>query len=87
MSRAKVWFVGGGPGAADLLTVRAARVLAEADIVIWGKALLSDAVVGDYARPNAELLPWPPAKMSDIYAAYDRAKAEDCRIRSLRRSK
>ena len=83
MSRAKVWFVGGGPGAADLLTVCAARVLAEADLVIWGKALLTDAVVGDYARPNAELLPWPPAKMSDIYAAYDRATAEDLVVARL----
>ena len=38
MSRAKVWFIGGGPGASDLLTVRGARIMAEADIVIWGKA-------------------------------------------------
>jgi len=83
MSRAKVWFVGGGPGAADLLTVRAARIMAEADIVIWGKALLTEAVVADHAHPNAELLPWPPAKMSDIYAAYDRAKAEDLVVARL----
>jgi precorrin-4 methylase len=83
VSRAKVWFVGGGPGAADLLTVRAARVLAEADIVIWGKALLTEAVVADHARADAELLPWPPATMSDIYAAYDRAKTEDLVVARL----
>jgi len=83
MSRAKIWFVGGGPGATDLLTVRAAGVLAEADIVIWGKARLTEAVVADHARTNAELLPWPPAKMSDIYAAYDRAKAEDLVVARL----
>ncbi len=83
MSRAKVWFLGGGPGAADLLTVRAARVLAEADIVIWGKALLTDAVVADHARASAELRPWPPATMSDIYAAYDQAKSEDLVVARL----
>ena len=38
---AKVWLVGAGPGAADLLTVRAARVLASADIVFH------DALIGD----------------------------------------
>ena len=37
----KVWFVGAGPGAADLLTVRAIRVLALADVVLHD-ALLSE---------------------------------------------
>ncbi len=76
MTRAKVWFLGAGPGAADLLTVRAARALAEADVVIWGQSLMADALIAEHARPDAELLPWPPAKMADIYAVYDRARAE-----------
>jgi precorrin-4 methylase len=83
MSRAKVWFLGGGPGAPDLLTVRAARVLSEADVVIWGTALLTEAVVADHARPGAELVPWPPATMSDIYAVYDRARSEDLLVARL----
>ena len=46
MSRApgKVWFVGAGPGAADLLTVRAIRVLARADIVLHD-ALMTEALL------------------------------------------
>lgn len=80
---AKVWFLGGGPGAPDLLTVRAANVLADADVVIWGKALLTEAVVADHAHPDAELVPWPPATMADIYAVYDRASAEDLVVARL----
>jgi precorrin-4/cobalt-precorrin-4 C11-methyltransferase len=81
--RAKAWFLGGGPGAPDLLTVRAARVLAEADVVIWGKDLLSEATVADYARAGAELVPWPPATMSDIYAVYERAARDDLLVARL----
>jgi len=31
----KVWLVGAGPGAADLITVRGARILAKADVVLY----------------------------------------------------
>ncbi|KAF3997710.1 uroporphyrinogen-III C-methyltransferase [Glaciimonas immobilis] len=37
----KVWLIGAGPGAADLITVRGARILAQADVV------LHDALVTD----------------------------------------
>jgi precorrin-4/cobalt-precorrin-4 C11-methyltransferase len=72
----KIWFLGAGPGAADLLTVRAARALAEADIVVWGTSLMADELVSEHARADAELVPWPPAQMADIHATYDRAQAE-----------
>ena len=76
MKQPKIWFLGAGPGAADLLTVRAARALAEADIVVWGTSLMADELVSEHARADAELVPWPPAKMADIRATYDRAQTE-----------
>ena len=75
--RAKVWFLGGGPGAPDLLTVRAARVVAEADVVVWGRSRLSEEAVREFASAGAELVPWPPATMADIYDVYDRAARDD----------
>ena len=75
-STGKLWFLGAGPGAPDLLTLRAARALAAADVVVWGKALMADGLVAEHARPDAELVPWPPATMEDIHAVYDRAAAE-----------
>lgn len=72
----KLWFLGAGPGAADLLTVRAARALAEADIVVWGKALMTEGVIAEHARADAELVSWPPAETADIHGAYDRAAQE-----------
>ena len=76
MSAGKVYFVGGGPGAPDLLTLRGARAIAAADVVIWGRSLLMEEVVTEHAPEHAELLPWPPATMAQILATYDRAKEE-----------
>jgi precorrin-4 methylase len=83
VTRAKVWFLGAGPGAADLLTVRAARAVAAADVVVWGRALMADALVEEHARPDAERVPWPPAAMADIRAVYDRARDEDLVVARL----
>ncbi|MBK7659728.1 MAG: uroporphyrinogen-III C-methyltransferase [Betaproteobacteria bacterium] len=40
----KVWLVGAGPGAADLLTLRAARVIASADIVFHDALVQPDVL-------------------------------------------
>ena len=37
----KVTFIGAGPGAADLITLRGARALQEADIVLYAGSLVS----------------------------------------------
>ncbi len=47
-----VFLVGGGPGAADLLTVRAQRLLGEADVIVHDR-LVGEAVL-DMARRDAE---------------------------------
>jgi precorrin-4/cobalt-precorrin-4 C11-methyltransferase len=38
-------FVGAGPGAADLITLRGAQRLADADVVVWAASLVPDAVL------------------------------------------
>lgn len=72
-----VYFVGGGPGAPDLLTIRGARTIAAADVVVWGQQLLMESAVTEHARPEAELLPWPPLSLDELKGVYDRVKAED----------
>ena len=39
-------FVGAGPGAPDLITVRGAQRLAAADVVIWAGSLVGDGLLG-----------------------------------------
>jgi len=70
-----VVFVGAGPGAADLITVRGARVIAAADIVIWASSLVHpDLVAG--ARPDALLVDSASASLEDLEPLLVRARDE-----------
>lgn len=71
----RVVFVGAGPGAADLLTFRAARAIAEADIVIWAASLVQADVL-DHARHGAEILDSSKLSMEDVLVVYERAARE-----------
>jgi precorrin-4/cobalt-precorrin-4 C11-methyltransferase len=50
-----VWFVGAGPGAPDLLTVRAQRLLAEAPVVLYAGSLVPPEVLAG-TSPTARLV-------------------------------
>ncbi|HEY6838790.1 MAG TPA: precorrin-4 C(11)-methyltransferase [Geobacteraceae bacterium] len=50
--RVSVHFVGAGPGDAELITVKGARLLREADVVVFAGSLVDRELVATYA-PNA----------------------------------
>jgi precorrin-4/cobalt-precorrin-4 C11-methyltransferase len=74
--RARVWFVGAGPGAADLLTLRAAAVIGDADVVVWASSLVHPDVIR-HARMDAEIVDSAALPLEDVRALYERALAED----------
>ena len=76
MSRAKVWFVGAGPGAPDLITLRGARAIAAADVVVWARSLVMEEVL-QHASPGAELIESTPLTLEDVLAVYERAIADE----------
>ena len=49
-----IHFVGAGCGAPDLITVRGARLLSEADVVIYAGSLVNPALL-EYTKPGCEI--------------------------------
>lgn len=49
-----IYFIGAGPGAADLITVRGAELLKKADIIIYAGSLVNPALL-DYARADCRV--------------------------------
>jgi len=64
-------FVGAGPGAADLLTVRAVDRLARADVVVWASSLIPVEVL-DHARSDAEVHDSAGMTLEDVVSVYER---------------
>lgn len=71
-------FVGAGPGAADLITLRGRDRLAEADVVIWASSLVPEAILG---HCHAEVVTHDSATMTleDVLTVYE-AAGPDARI-------
>lgn len=62
-------FVGAGPGAADLLTLRAARRLAEADVVVWASSLVLAEVL-THCRDDVEVHDSAGMTLEDVLEVY-----------------
>jgi precorrin-4/cobalt-precorrin-4 C11-methyltransferase len=68
----KVTFVGAGPGAADLLTLRAAAAIAKADVIIWASSLVQEEIL-THARPEARIVDSAAVALEDVIALYEQA--------------
>ncbi len=76
----RVSFVGAGPGAADLITLRGAKRIAEADVVVWAPTVVEAECVREHARPGAELLDFSRVSESEVVDLYRRASASKLNV-------
>ncbi len=70
MSGGLISFVGAGPGAADLVTLRGARRLGEADVVVWASSLVPEALL-EHARADAAVFDSAVMTLEDVLAVYE----------------
>ncbi|MGJ7906183.1 cobalt-precorrin-4/precorrin-4 C(11)-methyltransferase [Actinopolyspora sp. H202] len=75
-----VSFVGAGPGAVDLMTLRAARRISEADIVLCSPSTISPEGVREHARTDVELLDTTVIDKREVQEVYRRAERERLRV-------
>ena len=75
----RVWFVGAGPGAPDLLTDRGAKAIAAADIVIWASSLVDQQILA-HARQNAEIVDSAKLPMEGVLPYYERAARQNLKV-------
>ncbi len=75
MTTGRLVFIGAGPGAADLITVRGARLIAQADIIIWAASLVHPDVIAE-RRADAEVIDSASASLEDLIPHLVRARDE-----------
>ncbi|MGH3865187.1 MAG: precorrin-4 C(11)-methyltransferase [Pseudonocardiaceae bacterium] len=69
MAPGLISFVGAGPGAPDLLTLRGAGRLAVADVVVWASSLVPAAVL-EHCRDGVELHDSAGMTLEDVLTVY-----------------
>jgi precorrin-4/cobalt-precorrin-4 C11-methyltransferase len=62
-------FIGAGPGAADLITLRGAERLARADVVVWAASLVPRELL-DGCRPDAVIHDSKTMTLADVCAVF-----------------
>lgn len=70
-----IHFIGAGPGAADLITVRGRDLLARCDICLFAGSIVPRAML-DWCPPGARLVDTAPMSLDEIETEYVRASAE-----------
>lgn len=69
----KVHFIGAGPGAADLITVRGMRLLEACPVCLYAGSIVPADMLG-WCGPNTRLVDTAPLSLDEIEAEYVRAQ-------------
>lgn len=71
-----VYFIGAGPGAKDLITVRGAKILAEVPVVLYAGSLVAESVL-DYCEKSATVVDTAKLDIEQQMQLYQTAKEQD----------
>lgn len=63
-----IYFIGAGPGAVDLITVKGKELLEKADLIIYAGSLVNPALL-DYAKPDCVIMDSASMTLEEVIAA------------------
>ena len=75
MDRKQVYFVGAGPGAADLITVRGRDLIGQADVIIYAGSLVNPDLLG-YAKQGADIHNSAYMTLEEVLSVMEQSAAE-----------
>ena len=78
----KVYFIGAGPGASDLITLRGANLLGRVAMVLYAGSLVPTEML-QHCRPDAELIDTAKLDLEQQEACYRRAQEAGCDVARL----
>lgn len=78
----KVHFIGAGPGAADLITVRGARLIGECPVCLYAGSIVSPELLA-YCPDGARIVDTAPMSLDEIEAEYLNAAASGQHVARL----
>ena len=70
-----VYFVGAGPGAADLITVRGMNLLKKADVIIFAGSLVNPELL-DYAKNDVQIFNSAKMTLDEVLEVIFKAESE-----------
>ena len=71
-----IYFIGAGPGAADLITVRGAELLKKADVIIYAGSLVNPALL-DYAKEDCKIYNSAKMTLEEVIAVMKENKGKE----------
>jgi precorrin-4/cobalt-precorrin-4 C11-methyltransferase len=78
----RVYFIGAGPGAADLITIRGAEILSRAQLVMYAGSLVSEAMLS-HCRANPLIVNTAKLNLDEQVEYYLQAKERDWDVARL----
>ena len=75
IKKCKVYFVGAGPGAKDLITVRGKELIEKANLIIYAGSLVNPELL-DYAKSECEIYDSSKMDLEEVIEKYKEAKSK-----------